>query len=97
MGKYSSFSTIFLVFVFDTMSSFSYFIVLPATFDNFFIYSIVFSFKFVTRFYDFYENIFLLNLDDFDELVLLSKLKFIRFFEEIDDLLDLIECLECLD
>jgi hypothetical protein len=87
--NYSSFCEIFLPLVFNIYSS--CFNVLPAAFDNFFIYSNVFSFKLVARFSYFYENIFLLNLDDFDELVLLSKLKFIRLFDEIDDLL------ECLD
>jgi len=83
-----------LLFVFYNYSSFSCFNVLPAAFDNFFIYSSVFSFRFAARFSCFYENIFLVNLDDFDELVFLSKLKFIRFFEEIDDLFDLLECLD---
>jgi hypothetical protein len=94
LPNYSSFSKIFLVLFLNINSSFSYFNVLPAAFDSFFIYSKVFSFKFAARFSYFYENIFLLNLDDFDELVFLSKLKFIRLFEEIDDLLDLLEYLD---
>ena len=94
LPNYSSFSKIFLVLFFNINSSFSYFNVLPAAFDSFFIYSNVFSFKFVTRFCYFYENSLRLNLEDFDELVFLSKLKFIRLFEEIDDLLDLLEYLD---
>jgi len=94
LTNYSSFSVRFLPFVLNIESYFSCFNVLPAAFDSFLIYSNVFSFKFAARFSCFYENIFLLNLDDFDELVLLSKLRFIRLFEEIDDLLDLLECLD---
>lgn len=63
----------------------------PAAFDSFFIYSNVFSFKFVMRFCYFYENSLRLNLEDFDEVVFLSKLIFIFLFDETDDLL------ECFD